>query len=429
MYSHSTTLFVPLEIGKNVHWLAAYAGFELATVVEPFAVRSDRHGFEQVTAVIDRLLASGQYERIILGHEPTGIYHEAWARALYARYVADQPRLEYHFVNPLLSKRKRQDNGSGRARKTDTIDLMAIAQCLRDGQSQPAFLPSAQEFAFQLWGRQFRQLHREQRHLSVLLLTQIDRLWPGLLVNVERFRHLHPQLEPPIPLVLSKPLERERLRALLQHCPNPHDFLALGQAGIQAFFRQHLGRCGAATAQVAYHIVQQAILPPPPLAALLAQQLQTDFNHYLTLAQRLQCLADQALDLVHGSPAEVLVSIPGVSPFLAARYFAYLGHAQRFPNPDLVWAFAGFDPILSQSGDFRRIGHISRKGQPGLRDTLFLIGLHTARHVPAIARAKEAARRRGLGHIGATLHAAHKANRLCHYLLFHQCPFDPQRSR
>jgi hypothetical protein len=38
------------------------------------------------------------------------------------------------------------------------------------------------------------------------------------------------------------------------------------------------------------------------------------------------------------------------------------------------------------SGDFRRVGHVTRKGDPGLRDTLYLIGLHTARHLPAIGR-------------------------------------------
>jgi hypothetical protein len=49
-------------------------------------VRSDRSGFERVTSVLDGLLNSGQYDRVVLGHEPTGIYHQAWSRALYDRY-------------------------------------------------------------------------------------------------------------------------------------------------------------------------------------------------------------------------------------------------------------------------------------------------------------------------------------------------------
>jgi transposase len=423
-----------LDIGKNVHWFAAYEGFDLKPVVEPCPVRTDRAGFEQVTTVIDGLLNSGQYHQVVLGHEPTGIYHEAWARALAERYADHQagraaPPLTYQFLNPLLSSRKREELARGRKRKTDRIDLRAIAFCLRDGLGQPAFLASDQNLRFQLWGQAYRQNHRHRQRLTVALLAQFDRLWPGAVVNVKRFRQMHPQLEVPVPLVLSKPLERQRVRAIIQHCPNPHHFLALGLDGIQAFFRTHLGRSGSATAHIAFNLVKNALLPPPDLAQLLADQLQTDFAHYLALEQRFQALTDQAQHLVPTSPAAVLTSIPGIGPLLAARYLAHLGHPQRFKEANEIWAFAGFDLVSEESGDFRRLGHITKKGDPGLRDTLFLIGFHTAQHIPAIGRAKQRALARGKGQVGATLHAAHKANRICHHLLYHQLPFDPDRLR
>jgi transposase len=434
MSSYDTTLFITLDIGKNVHWLGAYAGFGLDQVMEPLEVRSDRPGFERVTAIIDGLLTCGRYDQVFLGHEPTGIYHENWARALMQRYAPHQegraaPALDYRFVNPLLSKRQRELKNKGRKRKTDPIDLRAIAYCLRDGQSQPAFLATGQELRMQLWGHAYRQNHRDRRRLTVQILSQVDRLWPGMIVNVKRFRRMHPKLDVPVPLVLSKPLERQRVRAILQHCPNPHDFLALGQSGIQHFYRTHIGRCGPLTARLAYHIAQNAVLPPPDVAIWLAQQLQADFQRYLALEQDYLALVDQAEVLVPNSPAAVLTTIPGVSALLAARYLAHLGHPQRFPRAALIWSLAGFDPVTEESGDFRRVGHISRKGEPGLRDTLFLIGLHTARQVPAIGRVKRRAQARGKRDVGATLHAAHKANRICHRLLYDQVPFDPHRMR
>ena len=432
MQPYYTTLFVTLDIGKNVHWCAAYAGYELKTVVEPFKVRSDRSGFERVTGIIDHLLASGEYDRVVLGHEPTGIYHQAWSRALYDRYRPyrtgqARPPLDYQFLNPLLTKRRREQLARGRKRKSDPADLHAIAFCLRDGQGQPAFLPTPQIVRFQLWGQAYNQTRRSLHSQTVQLIAQIDRLWPGLLVNVNRFRRAHPDLKPPTPLVLSKPLQRQRLRALLLYCPNPYDFLALGPDGIRSFYRQHIGRCGPSTAQHAFQLVQNALLPPPDIAPLLADRLQQDFLFFLSLEQRLLSLETEAESLVPNSPAQVLTTIPGLSPILAARYLAHLGHPQRFVSPAQVWALAGFDPVREGSGDFRRFGHISKKGDPGLRDTLFLIGLHTAQHLPAIAQAKLRARKRGLGKTAAILHAAHKANRLCHHLLYHQQPFDPNR--
>ncbi len=434
MQPYYNTLFVSLDIGKNVHWFGAYQGFELKPAFEPFKIRSNKAGFEQVTAVIDGLLNCGQHQQIFMGHEPTGIYHQGWARALTERYgpylCGEQiPALSYQFINPLLSSRKREELNKGRKRKTDRLDLLAIAHCLRDGVGQPAFLAEPDTLQFQLWGKAYRRAIRDQRRLTVELITQLDRLWPGAVVNLKRFSKMHPDLETPVPLIRSKPLERQRLRAILQHCPNPYDFLALGQDGIQAFYRTHIGRCGSATANLAFQVVKTALLPPFEVAALLADQLQRDFDHFLLLEAHFANLAAQADLLVPDSPAAVLVTIPGISPLLAARYLAHLGHYLRFTDPAQIWAFAGFDVVIQESGDFRRLGHITKKGDPGFRDTLYLIGLHTAKNVPAIAQAKQRALARGKGQVAATIHAAHKANRLCHHLLFHQLPFHPNLNR
>lgn len=433
-YTTKHTLFGVLDIGKNVHWFAAYAGFELSEVVVPLKVRSDRAGFAQVTGLLDALLQCGAYEQVVLGHEPSGVYHEAWARALAERYQAHrqgqaQPPLDYRFLNPLSTNKRREAETNGRKRKTDPLDLRAIALCLRDGQGQPAFLPTEQHLQFHLWGKTYRQVEQQRRQVSRALLSQLDRLWPGAVVNVKRFQQMHPELAVPVPLVLSRPLARQRLQAILSHCPNPHELLALGQDGIQAFLRAHMGRCGPKTAQQVYQVLQNAVLPPPEVAALLADYLQADWQLYQSLAQRLETLSQQAETLVPDSPAAVLTTIPGVSPLLAARYLAYLGHHRRFQTPAQIWAFAGFDLVTEESGDYRRLGHITKKGDPGLRDTLYLLGFHMAQQLPPLARLKQRALSRGLGTVGATIHVAQKANRICQHLLYQQRPFDPDKLR
>jgi len=435
MSAYYTTLFVPIDIAKNVNWFAAYAGYDLNPVVEPTKVRTDQTGLQRLTGVVEALRACGAYDRLVVGMEPTGVYHENWARSLHERYGSQdngsqaQPPVDLCFVNPLLSNRRREDLNRGRKRKTDPVDLKAMAVCLRDGQGQPAFIPTAADLTFQLWGRRYRQTVRQQRRLGNAILADLDRLWPGAVVNLKRFKRTHPDLEPPVPLVSTKALERLTLRAILQHCPNPYDLLALGPDGIMAFLRTHMGRCGSKTAHKVYQLLHTAVLPAPPVAALLADQLQTDFDHYLALEARFTRLTAQAEQITPDSPAAVLTAIPGLSPILAARYLAHLGHFRRFTSPDEIWAFAGFDLVTQESGDFRRTGHITKKGEPGFRDTLYLIGFHTAKHIPAVARAKQKALARGKDQTRATIHAAHKANRICHHLLYHQLPFDPARAR
>lgn len=427
---YSTTIpLVSIDIGKNVHLYGVYRDDDLTPIVAPTPVPGTRAGLAQVTAVIDALLASHALVR--LGHEPTGVYYEAWARAWLA-YYADAlaaGRLQYVFVNPYQVRQARLALLRGRYRKTDALDTLAIARCLQRGEGLlPAYLPEGRALQFAQWASRYRALERERRRLVRLLLPQIDRLWPGALVNLTRFARAHPDLDPPVPLVQSRPLERALVQALLTHCPNPYDVLTFTEADLIAFLRTHVGRGGAVQARRILQVVHQAVLPPPDVAALLATRLAEDWRHYQTLVARLDALATEADALVPDSPAAVLVSIPGVSAFLAARYLAAIGDIHRFPSARAVWTFAGFDPITDASGDARRVGHISKRGDPDLRDTLYLIGFHTARHCPPITATYRRARARFASDhnaVRAIIHAANAANKLCFRLLRDQLPFDP----
>jgi len=425
-YCSINPLYVAIDIGKNVHCYGAYAGADLHPVCPPREVRGTRPGYAQFRAWLEEQLQSGQYAPVIVGLEPTGIYHETWAHALRQDLG---PQLDLRFLNPYQTKQKRKQLQNGRRRKTDSLDVAAIAHCLRDGLGNPARLPQGEALRFELWASDFRQAHREAQRLQVNLLTQIDRLWPGALVDVRAFRQAHPKLELPQPLLLSHPLQRTLLHLILTHAPNPHEWTAKSLAEVQAFFREHGLRCGPRTAQKVLHVVQEALLPPPEMALLLAQRLQTDFARYLHLAQRLEQLRQQAEELIPHSPGAVLTTLPGVGPFQAAQYLAYIGDVQRFAHADQIWSLAGFDVQQDDSGDRRRLGKITKRGNPGLREVLFSIGLNTSQHCPAIAKAKERALQRGKGPVGAVIHAAHKANRICYHLLWYQVPFDPEQMR
>jgi len=418
-------LYVPLDFGKNVNWFAGVASPDV-TVLPACKVRTNQAGWQTFTTWLDQHVTSADYSRIVVGHEPTGIYHESWAYALHHRYGA---RIDYRWLNPAVVKARRTQLTQGRARKSDPLDLQAITACLRDGLGHPPLLRRGDDLRFELWVTAYQVAQRQQRTLSRLVLGHLDRLWPGALLNVKRFRQAHPDLAPPVPLLTSRPLERQLLRAIIQQAPDPYTWLGFSLSDIEAFVRQHVGRCGPQTAARIAQVVHNAVLPPADLAALVAECLQRDFQRYLALDQDLTSLETQAAALVPTSAAAVLTTVPGISPFLAARYLAHVGHPRRYQTAAQVWAAAGFDPAQSTSGDAHRVSHISKHGDPDFRNTLFLIGFHTSRHCVPIAQAKQRAKTHGKGEIGAILHAAHKANRVCHRLLYDQQVFDPTRYR
>jgi transposase len=417
---------VAIDIGKNVHSYAAYAGPDFSVVLPPCEVRNTRSGFAQFQTWLSGQLASGRYAPVVVGLEPTGVYHEAWAQALSQTFG---PQVQLRLLNPYQTKQKRQQLQGGRRRKTDALDDQALAYCLRDGLGYPLRLRPAAEVRFELWAHDFRQVQQERLQLQVRLLTQIDRLWPGALIKVKAFHQAHPHLEVPQPWVQARPLERRFVRLILTYAPNPYTWLDQSPDQICTFFRSHGLRCGPVTAHKLWQTVQQGLKPSPEVASVLAEHLQTDFTRYQQLEGQLAQLRQQAEALVPGSPAAVLTSFPGVHAYLAAQYLAYVGEVQRFQNADQIWALAGFDVAQDESGDRRRKGHISRRGEPGFRLVLFTLGLTTSQACPVIAQAKQRAQRHGKGSIGAVIHAAHKANRICYHLLRQQEPYDPHRAR
>ena len=173
------------------------------------------------------------------------------------------------------------------------------------------------------------------------------------MVNVRAFQKAHPNLPLPVRLVLSKPLERQRIHLILELHPNPYEWKSKSIQEVQNFYRDQGLRCGPVIAKKLLDVVEKALLPPPELAELLAERLQADYFRYQSILGRLAYLQQQAEALVPISDAAVLTSFPGIGAFLAAHYMAYIIDHRRFDYADQIWSFAGFDVSRDDSGDRR----------------------------------------------------------------------------
>lgn len=416
------TLYVPIDVGKNVNCYGAYVGERLTLLLPAVTVRNTLPGYTQFRDWLAEQLESGRYAKVVVGLEPTGVYHDGWAHALGSW---KHPALEVRLVNPFQTKQKRRDLQSGRPRKTDERDVQALAHCLRDGQGDVWWTRTRAERELELWATDYRRWVAAHRQQQLRILTQIDHLWHGALVKVKAFQRAHPGMPTPICLVKSHALERQLVRTIMLNQPDPYDWLPLSVNEIGSLIRRHGLRCGLAAATRVHAVVHQTLLLPPDYAQLLALRVQRELGQYIQEEQRLLQLRHEAERLIPHTHAAVLTTIPGVSAFLAAQYVALIGDVQRFHHADQVWALAGFDISQNDSGDRRCHGKISRHGLPALRDVLFNLGQLTSRYCPSIAAVKQRARLRGKHGVGATLHVAHKVNRVCFALLKQQLAFDP----
>jgi transposase len=424
---YDKTLIAPLDIGKNADW-AAFHTRDGLLLHRPIEVPTLKDGYEHYVNTLDTLVTQHQPQLVLLGHEPTGVYHESWARNLMARYadhLADRasPRFIYHFVNSYQVKLNRTQ-ATLSFNKTDLIDLGSIGDLLMRGLGFPARLPTATDLLVRQEVYAIRATQAEQRRVANRIITTFDQLIPGAFLNTRRFARAHPDLPVPSPLA-TRPLERQMVEALITLCPNPYDVLTLGSQGIVDLFHDHGYRCGPKTADKILAVVRRALLPPADVAPAFAAILQREFAHYQFLASQHQKSIDNLEILLPSTSARHLLAIPGASPHLVARYLTGVGSVDDVLFPDQVWRKAGMAPSVYISGDVVIYGHMSKQGDPFLRDTLYLLGYHLALHCAYFGDTFLDAIKRGKSEVEATIHTAHKVNRVFIHLLQHDEPFDP----
>jgi transposase len=424
---YEQTLVAPLDIGKNIHW-AAFHTRDGLLLHEPLELSSLKEGFERYTTTLDSLIATRQPQLVLLGHEPTGIYHEAWARQLTARYAEHlagtaAPRFLYYLVNSYQVKLNRTQTTLS-FNKTDLIDLGAIGDLLARGLGFPLRLPSPADLLLRQEVAALRALQSEQRRVMTRFLVTFDQLIPSALLNPRRFARSHPGRSAPTPLA-TKPLARDFMQALITLCPDPYAVQRLGSQGLQDLFHQHGYRCGPKTAAKILAVIDRAVLPPPEVALLLARQLQRNFTHYQYLAEQGQQILDNLTTLLPTTSARHLLAIPGASPNLVARYLALIGDPQTILFADQVWALAGLHPRTYVTGDVVVHGEISKEGDPALRGLLYQLGYQLAMHCAYFGTTFLRAIAAGKSETEATLHTAHQVNRVFLHLLKNDEPFDP----
>lgn len=359
-------LIAPLDIGKNVNWAAFHTG-EGLLLQAPFAVSTLKAGYEQYVATLDRLIAHHQPRLVILGHEPTGIYHESWARNLlqrYAEHVAGHatPHLVYHFVNSYQVKLNRTQTTLA-FDKTDLLDLGAIGDLLLRGLGFPAHLPTASDLLVRQEVESLRALQTEQQRVANRVLRTFDQLLPGAFLNSRRFTRAHPELAAPTPLA-TRPLERQLVEALILLCPNPYTLRDLGVPGLIDLFHAHGYRCGPQTAAKLLAVVARALLPPPEVAPAFAASVQREFQHYQFLAPQVAEALTHLDTLLPTTAARHLLDIPGTSAHLIARYLTGVGPLDNVLFADQVWRKAGMNPGRCSSGDVVLDGAMAKQGDP-----------------------------------------------------------------
>lgn len=411
----SRLLIAALDIGKDINVPHIVTGVG-ETLLAPRKLSTLASGYQFFVGKLDQFIATDDYDLVLLGHEPTGIYHQPWSMNLVQHYRANmlgevEPLMRYRLLTPNLVKKERERT-THRRRKSDIIDVYAMTNLLAEGIGNPYPVLDSASYQLRMALTQMYRFSKRLRALGGDILAQLDLLWPGCLGNEKKFTKTHPELDPLLHLIKSRPLERITLRVLIQHCPNPYDIIRLQAGGVRDLFHNNGARCGVKTAQKIVNVAKQSQLLPEAYTKSLADQLHNTFKIYLQLEEAVHEYEKQAVALLPQTPGAVLMSFPGASDLMAARYLAGIQDYNRFKSYKEVWSYAGFDPNRAGSGNVERIGKMSKRGSAYLRNTLYQLGHLAAIHCPDCVRLYDQLCKRGISNTSATIHIANKVNRI-----------------
>lgn len=122
-------------------------------------------------------------------------------------------------------------------------------------------------------------------------------------------------------------------------------------------------------------ILEDAEQPLTPVARQFIDQLHSEI---LTLDQRIQDMTDNIAQLLKDNEDyQLLQSIPGIGPKIAATFVASVGNANQFKNGRQLAAWIGLTPRQHSSGDKQKMGGLTKRGNQELRRLL----IHGARAV------------------------------------------------
>jgi transposase len=426
-------LIVPLEVAKKVHWALICDGSG-RILRSDFDFNALQAGLDSLATALQQAIERHCPRLLLIGMEPTGIYHEPLLHLLHAIFAqelarpADAPDLVVRlcYLDPAAVAANRNEKRL-RFFKTDHVDLAAIADLLLRGEGFPARLPDPATLQLRAESTVIRHREKQALHLRPLMTSLVDGFWPGLILRADR------QGKPADAGSDLDPLFKDfwgsqTARALMEVCPNPYEALRLGAPALRDLIKRETGvqRLGLNLTDKIVAFAQRAPLPPESVVEARIPALQSHlalFNRYqddiqAAIARIEPCLATTA--------AQHIVAIgPGATPKLVAWFMGYLGDVSYFAHADQVWSKAGFPPIVYQSGGRFYHGQMAKNGSPGLRAATSILGRSLAAHCAYFGMTFMDACERGKSTKEAYVITAHKVVRVCFALLRDDVPFDP----
>ncbi|MBA3034898.1 MAG: IS110 family transposase [Desulfobacterium sp.] len=348
-------LIVGLDIGKDKH----HAFFGTAygkTLLRRLIFENNIQGYQRLAEHVTALLSQNQLEQVIFGLEPTGNYHKPLARWL----ISSGHEVVYVAGKTVKENRQTLDN---RWDKNDTKDSANVADLMSQGKCQFYEYPEADLLSLRNLLSLRKRLKKEEHRLRMQIrnnllakyFPEMDRYWGSSL---------------------------EENLAIVYWYLDPRKIVATDFGD----FVKHVTTTDRGLRQVQrlrkiYDAAKESIGLPADKAVVFEAQMTVDRlrQNNLEITRTMKEITRVCAKL---PGCDLLQTIPGFGPYVAALVLACIGDPLRFKGQKQVIRLAGLDLNANRSGKTSNsaVPVISKKGDTDLRFGLYQAALIASYH-------------------------------------------------
>lgn len=377
-------IYLGIDIAKKLHVAAAISS-DGEIIFEPFEFSNDSDGFSKLLSAAQTM----QKDDLIIGLESTAHYGNNLVVFLFNR------GFNIAVINPIQTSAMRKNNI--RKTKTDKVDALLVAKTLilsnfRLVSNQDIELLKLKDLC------RFRQkLIKARTTVKIQLTTYVDQIFPELQY------------------FFKSGLHHKACYALLKEASLPEDIASMHMTHLASLLNKAShGHFKKNKAQELRVLAQKSVGTGNKTISIQITQSISQVELY-----------DRQLEEIHAeiektmmSLNSVIMSIPGIGYLNGAMILGETGNIARFSDPSKLLAFAGLDPSVYQSGNFRADKtRMSKRGSRMLRYALINAAHNVVLNNKTFKTYYDLKMSQGRSHYNALGHCAGKLVRVIYKML------------
>jgi len=408
--------YVGIDIAKSFHVVSVIDDKETKVVSKPFRVNNDTKGFEKFLTILKSV--SLDTKEFVIGLEATGIYGENLLEFLKSKgYIVK-------LLNPFQTSRYRERITMKKV-KNDDIDSLVIALLLKDGKFSSGYVTDDEYQSLRTLYRNRATIQSDMKEVKRRILTQITVTFP----EFEGFIN---------PFTVSG-------LALLDKYPTAHHYKHSSVDRIMKLFRHIQGNNFTKDKALKLLELSKESIYSGKAKDARAIAIKSSIRLLKMYLSELEIIEAEILSLlddtatpttVNAAGEEIkradtlianLKTIPGVAEKTIAAIISECGDLNRFPSIAKFIGYLGLFPTENSSGNSKSIGHLSKRGSPLAKHSLYMSAVSCLIHNRELKQLYDNKRSEGKSKKEALIAVSRKIATIIYSIFKYNIPYDPNR--